>query len=384
MMALGLVLHAANGYWVASSAIWPFQDPQEHIVADWVVMVIHCFRMPTFFLLAGFFCVLLVDRRGLVAMLKNRLARVTLPLLVFLPLLVPAVYTAAAFAQARVTMGYREAAGRAWLALMSGDVFVQTTAHLWFLYDLTIFYGVAVAACWVGARWPAPARLARRWFGRMLDSRLRVLWLALPTAVSFWPMSTGTFDTVPQLLPTPRELVAYGIIFGYGWLLYDHRDRLDEFRKGAWSQLVLGAVAFVAWRYAMGLGEGWRPLAVLLSALTTWLWVLASVGLFVRYFGRRSALGRYLSDSSYWVYLVHLPLVLVFAGVAAPWSVSALIKLPAVVVAAGIVCVLTYVAFVRSTFIGRFLNGRRYARRLGEPAATPPSADAPPDRLRSS
>ena len=78
MMWLGVVLHVAVIYMVAPSPL-PWHDNQSSEMADILVALIHSFRMPVFFILAGFFVTMLVQRRGVNGMLKNRLMRLGLP-----------------------------------------------------------------------------------------------------------------------------------------------------------------------------------------------------------------------------------------------------------------------------------------------------------------
>jgi len=75
---------------------------------------------------------------------------------------------------------------------------------------------------------------------------------------------------------------------------------------------------------------------------------------------------RYISDSSYWVYLLHLSLTAILPGLIADWSLPATIKFILVMTISGVICFVTYHYFVRSTFIGIFLNGRRYSRKLSD------------------
>ncbi len=56
MMLLGLVLHTALNYMVFPNAdSWPYKDAQTSTAFDILVAFIHAFRMPTFFVIAGFF-----------------------------------------------------------------------------------------------------------------------------------------------------------------------------------------------------------------------------------------------------------------------------------------------------------------------------------------
>src|SRR5262245_53441853 len=73
MMLLGLVIHSAMGYIVfPTDRVWPFKDPRPSAFYDLLVMFIHSFRMPIFFVIAGFFAALLYTTRGARALFHNR------------------------------------------------------------------------------------------------------------------------------------------------------------------------------------------------------------------------------------------------------------------------------------------------------------------------
>src|SRR5438105_1515073 len=81
MMMLGIVLHSATLYIAAPPPHVPLvTDPNTSLAMDAIFDFIHSFRMPLFFVLAGFFASLLVEKRGLWGAYKNRLARIAAPL----------------------------------------------------------------------------------------------------------------------------------------------------------------------------------------------------------------------------------------------------------------------------------------------------------------
>ena len=86
------------------------------------------------------------------------------------------------------------------------------------------------------------------------------------------------------------------------------------------------------------------------------------LGLATRFMSRGSATVRYVADASYWIYLVHLPIVAAFQVMVGqlPWHWS--LKFPLVLAASFAVLFVSYRYLVRSTFIGQMLNGRRYPR----------------------
>ena len=85
-MALGIVLHACLSF-VPSP--WPVQDREQCKWFFLVYAVIHCFRMPLFFILSGFFTMFMIHRYGLGGMLRQRAWRIVLPLALAMATIVP-------------------------------------------------------------------------------------------------------------------------------------------------------------------------------------------------------------------------------------------------------------------------------------------------------
>ena len=61
MMLLGLFLHALVSYMHVPviEGIWPFRDASRHAMWTHLLFFIHIFRMPVFYVMAGFFAMLL-------------------------------------------------------------------------------------------------------------------------------------------------------------------------------------------------------------------------------------------------------------------------------------------------------------------------------------
>jgi glucans biosynthesis protein C len=84
MMWLGIVLHVSAIHMVNPSPL-PWRDTERTLLADFLMGFIHAFRMPVFFILAGYFTAMLLRQRGAAGMLKHRLLRLGLPFAVFWP-----------------------------------------------------------------------------------------------------------------------------------------------------------------------------------------------------------------------------------------------------------------------------------------------------------
>ena len=93
-----------------------------------------------------------------------------------------------------------------------------------------------------------------------------------------------------------------------------------------------------------------------------WGFVLGFLGVFARFCRHVNAWTRYVADASYWIYIVHLPLVValqvLLGRVALAWPVKYL----CICAAAFVPLFLSYHYLVRGTFIGAQLNGHRYPR----------------------
>jgi membrane-bound acyltransferase YfiQ involved in biofilm formation len=75
---------------------------------------------------------------------------------------------------------------------------------------------------------------------------------------------------------------------------------------------------------------------------------------------------RYISDSSYWVYLIHLSFTAIIPSFIVDWEIPSTLKFLIVLISAGIICFVSYHYLVRGTFIGKFLNGRKYSKKLAD------------------
>lgn len=95
--------------------------------------------------------------------------------------------------------------------------------------------------------------------------------------------------------------------------------------------------------------------------------VFAVVGLSMRAFAGHSPVRRYIADSSYWIYIVHLPLVMLAQVWIQDWAWPWWIKLGLVSAGVAAVGLGSYELLVRHTPLGGWLNGRRVPWRRAAP-----------------
>jgi peptidoglycan/LPS O-acetylase OafA/YrhL len=105
--------------------------------------------------------------------------------------------------------------------------------------------------------------------------------------------------------------------------------------------------------------------------LALWCWSLGLVGAAMAWLSAPSARWRYLSDASYWMYLIHVPIVWGLQAWMIRWPLHWSIKYALILTSTGALLLASYHYLVRSTFLGKFLNGRKYPRALPMVTAAP-------------
>lgn len=243
---------------------------------------------------------------------------------------------------------------------------IQTNVfhHLWFLWFLCWLVPIFAAVAWIVDRWQ-PAGVPR-W---LVLSPARFVWL-IPLSLipqAFMAIGQPSFgpDTSSGFVPAPHLLLHYGIFFGLGALYYCTGD--DERRLGRWWWLILPS-ALVLILPAGLFSMGQRPSTDVAQVAYAWAMSFGMIGLFRKVLTRERAWVRYLSDASYWLYLTHLPLVIMAQVLVRDWDMSPLVKFLLIITGVTGVLLVAYRAFVRYTWIGRLLNGPR-ARGAAPPAA---------------
>ena len=254
--------------------------------------------------------------------------------------------------------------------------------HLWFLWFLWLlvvgYAGVSALGVWLPS-----IRLP----GWLVLSPARYLWLIPLTMIPQSFMGDGGVspifgpDSSAGPLPIPHVLAYYAIFFGFGVLYYGFDDPSGRVGQRWWLPLSIGLLVVLplgmalmaGWAGPPGVGLGPLPrriLLIFLQAAFPWLMTFGLMGLFRRVCSIESPTVRYLSDSAYWLYLAHLPLIIAAQYVVRDWPIPAVAKFLLIVVVATSFLLWTYQALVRYTWLGRFLNGpRTRPARVGAPAA---------------
>ena len=312
----------------------------------WLLLIfISNWRMPLFFLLSGFFAVLVTEKKGCSYFIKDRFIRIGVTCLLFSAL-------------------YDMLDGR----------FDFTTGHLWFLYELMIF-----VLC----------------FSLLYETKVfkdivcRTISPKIFCIISLWLIATVPLVHIlnnslhPQaMFPSetffslkPGLLVYYFSYFLMGVLLYSNQQIFSKLSENKTITIlgILSVLAYFAQLYAGSLlyseVEDIRKITslkfdtveVLFNAFTrganTILWCLFFIGLASKFIQSSSATLRWFVELSYPIYIVHvIPLPIISAGLYEA-GLSQISNFLLTIIIGFIACVFLYYIFIKFTPLNWLLNG---------------------------
>lgn len=360
-MFLGIALHAAMPFTDVPFKVLSHDPYYSNVTFDLIFFFIHIFRMQLFYVIAGFFFRLLYLKIGTSAFIKHRVQRILLPFVVGLFTILPLTFLPFSFN--RITDGGAHLTGQDVQAIIR-DVFSwHGPIHLWFLYYLMIFYIAGLLLrqwCWpvIAAR----PRLAQLVMLKISPALLPLLLIFL-CFLTLLPFESAFVQLVPSLKPSLPFLLYYGVFFYAGWVLHSNMYAYFDLLR---RYCVFFSIAGVALAAILGYAEhiahiGGIPLWLtkMVTACTTMSLVLGISGIFLRWVNAESPRIRYLSDSSYWIYLVHMGLLSaaqLWIGNTHLWGP---LKYISVITFTTVIGLVTYQWLVRYTFIGYYLHGVR-------------------------
>ena len=336
--------HVKNG--ITSPAFVPFNLT----LITWI--------MPAFFLISGFAARTSLARRGAGAFMKERLARLGIPLLFGIFVLSPhQVYTE------RVTTG--EFAGtfaaflphdfRGWYGITPGGNFAWMGLHLWYLLAVLVFSLATL---------PASLSASTRRFTGWLAQRFHA---AGPSGVLLFPpvlvvCLEGLLDALgwdAGHAGWPFGVYLFHYLSGFV-LLADERFRANVRGAGRAAWLGVAATliptalvpepaafgtAFVAWHLA--------------RACHGWWWTVGLLYLADRHLGRPSRIMDYCNEAVLPFYILHQPVIVALGFLLRSVPIPVAVKFPLLLALAFACTVALYHGAVRPVDWLRFLCGMR-------------------------
>ena len=244
------------------------------------------------------------------------------------------------------------------------------TYHLWFLEALLLCYALTwTLTLLCEGRLSIPG-----WIDRAIVAGSRFVWPTALLAVLgfFWFDGSRPGEGVPflqyaTLRQGPQIMGLSFAFFAMGWLLHRNRSARSHLAERWKPFLVVGLLSlslllglrWQLWRQDMQFSPEQKVAGEVFEALAGWF---LSLGLFawgLRALDRPIRWAAYFANASYWLYLIHLPLVFWIQLRMRSWQLPLVVKFLICFGSVTVVGLLSYHLLVRNTWIGWILNGRR-------------------------
>lgn len=304
-----------------------FKDDSTHVGFDVIAVFLYAFAMQAFFVTAGFTAALILARKGTAGLWRNRLSRIFIPLVVAYIIITPLMRGAYDFAKAvvefdSITLGWSVFIAADWLRW-------SKLYHLWFLLSLLVFTAMALATLWLIDRSDVKYRLDS-WLADKLIGYSGIGFLSLLvvcTTIPSYVLETGSGTHWSMQI----TLFAY---FALGWFIYGHQQIIVSWQTH-WQRLLLislMALPLCAWASRIRwFDEHNIDLVIgLLAGATNGIigicMTIALLGFFHAKLERPSPIAKVLTEASYWVYLIHFPIVVAAGGLVAVLDIPAVFK----------------------------------------------------------
>ena len=336
---IGVVfLHASISYMTIRipDLAWHIQEASAVPFFDGFFLFIQGFVMPLFFILSGFFSEHVTQSVGPSGFLANRKKKILFPFLWGCLLLLPVIY----FIWSYGWLMSGQCEFREIVRVNFSSPFLKKNlygpAHLWYLEYLLIYSGIFFL-----------------WRTRRSLVAVPAFLFVPATALILFFGPSAMFNFKNSFVPEPMRLLHYAVFFYFGAWFYAFGQKSDRWVRLAPLCLVLSLVAFLV---EMSCFLQQQPIVAgsigsvglaISTAFFTWFFIVGCLGLGFKFFNRPIKWIRYLSDASYWVYLIHLPLVGLAQAVLFQFHLSSVLKFLIVAVAAMVFSLSSYPIFVR-------------------------------------
>ena len=325
LMLLGIPYHTMISY--RPGQTWIVRSDEGVAAFTWLAEIIHYFRMPAFFLIAGYFSALLLARRMPGQWLKNRFTRLAIPFITSILTLVPLMNLACEFSN----LPYSEALSSfIWNSTHSGGYWVR---HLWFIIVLLYLCSAVAALCHWFPRLRSmqmPGR-ADAWIGRhavpllLMIGVLVGIWEGVAVEYFYiWGLATN----VPQQILRLDELIIYTPWFVLGLLLQRSPAGLERYTRFSRRIAVFAAISLgLSLAYVGEVHPALGRFIATFAALTITQLLIAGARSLL---DRPSPLVSSFTDASFVIYLFHMPIIVALVWLGQDVPVPTLVKALAV------------------------------------------------------
>ncbi len=343
MLLLGVFFHAALPFvQFEISDYWPYQHEKTALFMDGLAAWLHLFRIPIFFIIAGFFAGLVLEKRGVRSFIVKKIKRIAWPFFLFWVLMTPLVVAAFIYLSDGTTNRLIDNTIQEWLHF--------NTIHYWFLYYLMAYYLITVLLVLIGKKLTMPWQKKPLSFTteptatktqptaamvkptatktmsiekkratsrpkQICDSVLFMLLLLL----SFWLSKDYKFGQIQasySFIPDLKSTGYYACFYAIGWLLFKQKEMIkviaSKWKPAMLLLLILLPLYFLILnKLSKSPDNNTNNLLIWpLSWFLVWLHSYSFLAISFRKLNAFNKIIAYFSQSSYWIYMIHLPILL--------------------------------------------------------------------------
>ncbi len=367
-MFVGVLFHASLAYSPLFHNLWFTTGNESSAAIDMVAVFTHLFRMPVFFLISGFFAIMMIQKRGLFGYIKNRSLRILLPFIIFFPILAFSIMVSIGWAMEHVD---HLSPMLQFIKMMANNPDAAppplSTMHLWFLFNLFLF--VLMAAILYRFKF-----FHSQFVSKIASVKFIIFILPLFMVPSMFTQ-TAPHPAPEKFYPELWSFGFYGVFFLLGGVIFLKQRLLDELAVYKNILLVLSLISYGVFYLTLpktfsaedimkasadGFDPDWVHLHVaILEAYIAVYMTLYCLLIGKQLLNRQNKILKLISDSSYWVYLIHLPILLLIQFALADVDMNMWLKFLMSTFTTFFIGLVSYVLFVKWTPIGWLLNGRK-------------------------
>jgi glucan biosynthesis protein C len=368
-MAAVFILHCSHFF---DHIGWHVKNPDAHVGFTLLLLFIHQWTMPLFFLLAGAASWFSLGSRTSKQYAAARFKRLLIPYVFGILLLIPPQKFLEAVTQHGFNGNYLDFLGHyfskdtLWIG-PSLNFFGHYGHHLWFLGFLTVF-SMAALPLFKALRKEKARQVITKW-GDFFSKKGRIFLLLLPLAV----VQITLRPLFPDYLNW-ADTIYWALFFVYGYIFFlDARfqETMVKYRNIALIAGILGFLVVTVGLYVgrenfsrMAMNPGYSLLSMgyqLLCSINTWVWLIFILGTGKKYMDKTSKTLKYSNEAVLPFYILHQTVILIIGFYVVQWNLPMVAKFGVIMITSFMAIMTLYEPIKRFTPT-RFLFGMQSRR----------------------
>lgn len=380
---MGIIMHSTMAFTTADFYFWYLKVNNPSVIADNIVLLVHVYYMPLFFLIAGYFASQMYQKYQWLGLLRNRASRIGLPFLILMLILIP-IHTQDVFYYIynhQISSGVAIPTGphfANWfssqikLLYQSGQLwqYYNNNNTYWFLYYLLLYYvGILLLQLMIdGLNKVLPVKV-KQWLNLIFTNIYQnPLVIAMILFGLLSNSQTWYLDISYKFFPPLHIIFFYAVFFLMGWFM-QRQNSLTVCTKHCVIYFVITLCVllptyYILRTYSVDYGNShywlYKMICLLLYALIASYLIFSTTGLTMHYLNKDSRIIRYLADSSYWLYIAQIPIIVLAQIIFIHISWPIFIQFICILLFSVMALLILYKYLVRHTWISQLLNGTRH------------------------